>query len=205
MGFILEGNKSNQVKKVDLYFDEDYSKIVGSINSEKDEMKREKANQKLLCSVHKDFNAPKMLNINRSFAKKKRKKQVRPQTSGSGWFNLPNTPITEENKTDIELLNNRRHLFVEKQYRKDGEEEMPKFFQVGTIMDNPRDFYNSRIPKKERQRTITDEILKDFELKNKMGKKYDKIVEKQQKIRFAKRKLSSKKKSQHLVKKKVKK
>lgn len=38
-------------------------------------------------------------------------------------------------------------------------------FQVGTVVDNPVDFYSSRIPKKQRKRTIVEELLADAEFR----------------------------------------
>lgn len=38
-------------------------------------------------------------------------------------------------------------------------------FQVGTIVDSPADFYHARIPKKERKKTIVDELLTDSEFR----------------------------------------
>lgn len=37
--------------------------------------------------------------------------------------------------------------------------------QVGTVVDNAADFYHSRIPKKERKRTIVEELLADAEFR----------------------------------------
>ena len=37
--------------------------------------------------------------------------------------------------------------------------------QVATVQDSPLDFYHSRIPKKERKRTIVDELLADAEFR----------------------------------------
>jgi hypothetical protein len=39
------------------------------------------------------------------------------------------------------------------------------FSQVGTIVDNPADFYHSRIPKKQRKKTIVEELLADSEFR----------------------------------------
>lgn len=36
-------------------------------------------------------------------------------------------------------------------------------FQIGRVVDAPEDYYSGRLTKKERQKTITDELLNDFE------------------------------------------
>ncbi len=38
-------------------------------------------------------------------------------------------------------------------------------FQVGTVVDSPVDFYSSRIPKKQRKRTMVEELLADAEFR----------------------------------------
>lgn len=42
-------------------------------------------------------------------------------------------------------------------------------FQVGTVVDSPVDFYNSRMPKKQRKRTIVEELLADAEFRRYVG------------------------------------
>lgn len=37
--------------------------------------------------------------------------------------------------------------------------------QVGTVVDNPVDFYHSRVPKKGRKRTMVEELLADAEFR----------------------------------------
>lgn len=48
-------------------------------------------------------------------------------------------------------------------------------------MDNAADFYHSRVPKKERKRTMVDELLADAEFQKRSKQKFKEIVaEKQQ-------------------------
>lgn len=37
--------------------------------------------------------------------------------------------------------------------------------QVGTVVDNPVDFYHSRVPKKDRKRNMVEELLADAEFR----------------------------------------
>jgi len=43
-------------------------------------------------------------------------------------------------------------------------------------MDNAADFYNSRVPKKERKRTMVDELLADAEFQQRSKQKFKEIV-----------------------------
>lgn len=38
-------------------------------------------------------------------------------------------------------------------------------FQIAKVVDNPADFYHSRIPKKQRKRTLVDELLADADFR----------------------------------------
>lgn len=40
---------------------------------------------------------------------------------------------------------------------------LPKYFQLGEVIDSPIDFYSSRVPKKKRKRTMAEEIMHDEE------------------------------------------
>ncbi len=37
--------------------------------------------------------------------------------------------------------------------------------QIGKVVDNAADFYHSRIPKKQRKKTLVDELLADAEFR----------------------------------------
>lgn len=38
---------------------------------------------------------------------------------------------------------------------------LPKYFQVGTVVESSADFFSSRLTKKERKATLADELLSD--------------------------------------------
>lgn len=40
---------------------------------------------------------------------------------------------------------------------------LPKYFQLAEVVDSPVDFYSSRVPKKQRKRTMAEEIMHDEE------------------------------------------
>lgn len=47
--------------------------------------------------------------------------------------------------------------------------------QIGTVMDDAADFYHARVPKKERKKTLVDELLADAEAYKYMSILYWKI------------------------------
>ncbi|XP_052113988.1 rRNA-processing protein fcf2 [Arachis duranensis] len=64
------------------------------------------------------------------------------------------------------LLQLRSALDPKRHYKK-GESKskaLPKYFQVGTVVEDASEFYSERLTKKERKATIADELLSDQKL-----------------------------------------
>lgn len=57
-------------------------------------------------------------------------------------------------------------------------------FQVGRIMDSALDHVNERLTKKERKRTIVDELLADAEFQKYNKKKYKEIIDEKRKSEY---------------------
>ncbi|XP_016431100.1 deoxynucleotidyltransferase terminal-interacting protein 2-like isoform X2 [Sinocyclocheilus rhinocerous] len=109
-------------------------------------------------------------------AAKLKRKAEREKTTGDGWFNMRAPELTEELKNDLKALKMRSAMDPKRFYKKNDREGFPKYFQVGTVVDNPVDFYSSRIPKKQRKRTIVEELLADAEFRSYNKKKYQEIM-----------------------------
>ncbi|XP_042535343.1 deoxynucleotidyltransferase terminal-interacting protein 2 isoform X3 [Dipodomys spectabilis] len=106
---------------------------------------------------------------------KKRRKE-RQKTAGDGWFGMKAPELTEELKNDLKALKMRASMDPKRFYKKNDRDGFPKYFQIGTIVDNPADFYHSRIPKKQRKRTIVEELLADSEFRRYNRRKYSEIM-----------------------------
>uniref|UniRef100_A0A2K6GT47 Deoxynucleotidyltransferase terminal interacting protein 2 n=1 Tax=Propithecus coquereli TaxID=379532 RepID=A0A2K6GT47_PROCO len=107
--------------------------------------------------------------------KKKRRKE-RQKTAGDGWFGMKAPEMTDELKNDLKALKMRASMDPKRFYKKNDRDGFPKYFQMGTIVDNPADFYHSRIPKKQRKRTIVEELLADSEFRRYNRRKYSEIM-----------------------------
>ncbi|EPY53382.1 rRNA processing protein Fcf2 [Schizosaccharomyces cryophilus OY26] len=101
----------------------------------------------------------------------KKKKAVK-DTAGGDWFDMPATELTESVKRDIQLLKMRNVLDPKRHYRRENAKQMPKYFQTGTVIEGPQDYFSSRIPTRERKSTITDELVNDTERRGYFKKKY---------------------------------
>ncbi|XP_017399694.1 deoxynucleotidyltransferase terminal-interacting protein 2 [Cebus imitator] len=106
---------------------------------------------------------------------KKRRKE-RQKTAGDGWFGMKAPEMTDELKNDLKALKMRASMDPKRFYKKNDRDGFPKYFQIGTIVDNPADFYHSRIPKKQRKRTIVEELLADSEFRRYNRRKYSEIM-----------------------------
>ncbi|GMS90451.1 hypothetical protein PENTCL1PPCAC_12626, partial [Pristionchus entomophagus] len=92
--------------------------------------------------------------------KKKAAKEEREKTTGTNWFYMPATEMTDERKADLELLSMRATLDPKRFYRKNDRAVLPKYFQVGRVVEDKRDFYGGRLTKAERKKNLLDEMMK---------------------------------------------
>jgi len=92
--------------------------------------------------------------------KKLSRKQVK-DTLGAKWFDMPAQTITPELKKDLQLLKLRNVVDPKRHYKADDAKGLPKYFQVGTVIEPAEEFYSGRLTKKERKPTIADELLSD--------------------------------------------
>ncbi|KAK5870238.1 hypothetical protein PBY51_024891 [Eleginops maclovinus] len=109
-------------------------------------------------------------------ASKLKHRTEREKSTGDGWFNMKAPELTQELKADLQVLKMRGSMDSKRFYKKNDREGFPKYFQVGTVVDSPVDFYHSRVPMKQRKRTMVEELLNDAEFRQNNKKKYQHIV-----------------------------
>lgn len=68
-----------------------------------------------------------------------------------------------------DVLDPKRH------YKKDNSRAIPEFSQVGTVMPGPTDYFNSRMTKKERNRSLLDSVLETENATKRFKSKYGEI------------------------------
>ncbi|KAI5664938.1 hypothetical protein M9H77_24261 [Catharanthus roseus] len=117
-------------------------------------------------------NDPKKLN-------KLLRKQVK-DTAGKNWFDMPAPTITPELKKDLQILKLRSVIDPKRHYKKGDSKSktLPKYFQVGTVIEPASEYYTGRLTKKERKATIADELLHDTNLAQYRKRKVQEIGEK---------------------------
>ncbi|RZC38928.1 deoxynucleotidyltransferase terminal-interacting protein 2 [Asbolus verrucosus] len=129
------------------------------------------------------YHAAPPFEISEKILKKQRKKQAE-LTKGKKWYGLPATEMTEEVKRDLEVLQMRSVLDPKRFYKKNDLKVLPKYFQIGKVLDSPLDYYNNRLTKKERKKTLVDELLADAEFNKYNKRKYKEIIEEKQKTHY---------------------
>ncbi|CAL8253714.1 unnamed protein product [Merluccius merluccius] len=103
---------------------------------------------------------------------KLKRKEVKEKTTGDGWFNMKAPELTPELKADLKVIKMRGSMDPKRFYKKNDRDGLPKYFQVGTVMDSPVDFYHARVPKKDRKRTMVEELMADADFRRQNKKKY---------------------------------
>ncbi|RCN35750.1 Fcf2 pre-rRNA processing [Ancylostoma caninum] len=138
---------------------------------------------KAVCGPAFEKNYAETASLNGRRAAKRLRKMEREKTKGRDWFDLPATELTEEAKADLELLQMRSAIDPLAFYRRNDRAVLPKYFQVGRVVDAPEDYYSSRMTKKERKKTMLDELLYDQQFTQSRREKFNAIQEREKKKR----------------------
>ena len=164
----LSCSLSSGVKEADLYLKSEGDLIVCNKTSNTGKQTENDASGVALADFTPHVGKKKL---------KKIKRAEREKTKGSDWFNMPALELTEERKKDLELLQMRNVLDPKRFYKKNNSENLPKYFQIGTVVDSAADFYTDRVAKKDRKQTMVDELLADAEFKKYQKRKYVQIID----------------------------
>ncbi|PVV05196.1 hypothetical protein BB560_000295 [Smittium megazygosporum] len=103
-------------------------------------------------------------------------KKDKQETTGPKWFDMKAPQITEEIKRDLHVLKMRNVLDPKRFYKRDSKRsEIPKYFQFGTIIEGPTEFYSARLTRKQRKATIVEELMADSNSRQYYKRKYSEI------------------------------
>ncbi|CAG8772183.1 7784_t:CDS:2 [Racocetra persica] len=111
---------------------------------------------------------------------RKERQKLREATIGPGWFDMPKPELTPEIKRDLQVIKMRNVLDPKRFYKKDNSKSLPKYFQIGTVIEGPTEFYSSRLPRKKRKQTVVDELMADEEAKQYYKRKFLEIQKSKQ-------------------------
>jgi len=132
--------------------------------------------EEMLAASENLENLPSVPN---SMVRRKARHAAKPDTAGSNWYNLPATRLTPELKADLAALQ-MRHIDSPKKFSKSGNKKLvtPKYFQIGTVVSGPTDFYSGRLTNKERKSSLAEEILGNQEVQKYAKRKFMEIQQK---------------------------
>ncbi|KAI1082355.1 Fcf2-domain-containing protein [Whalleya microplaca] len=140
--------------------------------------KTEASAQKATTMTSSSTGKAKELSVRVPEPRRSKKEMTTKTDAGPGWYNLPKTDLTPQLKRDLQILKMRDVLDSKRFYRKDNSRAaVPEFSSVGTIVEGPTDFFNARMTKKERKRTLLEEVLETEDSTRKLKSKYGQIQE----------------------------
>jgi hypothetical protein len=128
--------------------------------------------------------------LTKEFLDKKDRKVQFGKTTGKEWFDMKAPELTPELKEDLQAINLRHVIDPSRFYKKMDRNDIPKFFQVGTILDNITDGKRNRLKKEEVKSRIAEEFLETDIVKNFSLKKFEEIQSQRRKIGLKKVKLN---------------
>jgi hypothetical protein len=75
----------------------------------------------------------------------------------------------------MQLLHMRSVLDPKRMYKSQGKFKIPQYSQMGTIVEGPTDFFNSRLNNKQRKTTFVEEALDNEAETGRFKRKYDEL------------------------------
>lgn len=136
--------------------------------------------------------------LNYKFLEQKQRRVQHAKTTGDGWFNMKAPEMTPELREDLKAVQLRHIIDPGRFYKKLDRDNLPKFFQMGTILDNIVDGKKSRLNKSEVKGRLAEEFLEEDKEKKYSLRKFEELQDQRRKIglkktRLNKYKLKSKK------------
>lgn len=168
--------QSKNANQVVVDEDDEFKKIQKSIS------KLPKLESNLEENLNKEIATAKKINditrINDPIIHKPKKAGKEEQLdSGSKWFNMKQPELTASVKRDLSIIKQRNALDPKRHYKKD-KWEIPKFFQMGTVVEGNTEFYSARMNRRDRGNTLVEEVLNDNDRKKYFRRKYTEIQDK---------------------------
>lgn len=112
--------------------------------------------------------------INDPIIIKPKKSNNEASDAGSKWFGMKQPELTPAVKRDLSIIKQRSALDPKRHYKKD-KWEIPKYFQMGTIIEGNTEFYSARMARRERGTNMVNEVLHDTDKGKYFRKKYNEI------------------------------
>lgn len=114
---------------------------------------------------------------------KRHRKEMEDRTLGNRWGDMKKQDANPELESDLTILQLRKFMNPKFFFKSSENKALPKYFQVGTIMDGGDDFVGGRLKKKERKNNLIDMFLTEDKDLQYSRKKFLEIQKDKQKYR----------------------
>lgn len=108
----------------------------------------------------------------------KERRKERGKDAGKNWFHMKAPEMTDEIKADLKVLKHRHVIDPKRFYKPSSSKQLPKFFQMGRIVDSAADFYSGRVSKNEKKRSLADSLMAEAKFQQYKKRKMNEIYEK---------------------------
>lgn len=108
----------------------------------------------------------------------------RELTAGKAWDNMAKVELTDEIKADLRAIRLRNQIFKDRFYKTADSKKLPEYFQIGTVVDDPRaeGGNKDRLTKKQRKGTIAQQFLEDDQAAGFSKRKYESLNDKRRRM-----------------------
>lgn len=96
-------------------------------------------------------------------ANKKHRKKTESATAGPNWFNMSAPELTPEVKADLEAVQLRRYINPKIFYKKKDVDQLPKYFQIGTVLPSPEEPRSLQVGKDRKRKSLVEQMLMEDE------------------------------------------
>uniref|UniRef100_A0A182QDA8 Fcf2 pre-rRNA processing C-terminal domain-containing protein n=1 Tax=Anopheles farauti TaxID=69004 RepID=A0A182QDA8_9DIPT len=111
----------------------------------------------------------------------------RHKTKGKKWFDMSAPEMTPELQNELTLLKMRSVLDPKQSFKRiEKRKQLPKYFEMGKVIDSPLDHFNERGVKKLKSKSLIDELMADAEFQKFNKRKYAESLERQKKKAYHK-------------------
>ncbi|GFR96394.1 deoxynucleotidyltransferase terminal-interacting protein 2 [Elysia marginata] len=117
-------------------------------------------------------------------ALKRDRKAEKEKTLGKRWFEMRAPEVDDNTRMDMEMIRMRGVLDPKRFYKHNDRGALPKYFQMGTVVDEGTDFYSSRLTKKQRKQTLVEELMADANIRQYNKRKYSEVQQKMRNKKF---------------------
>ncbi|GHP11516.1 hypothetical protein PPROV_001024400 [Pycnococcus provasolii] len=120
-------------------------------------------------------------------------------TAGKNWFHMPAANMTPELKRDLQVLKLRGAYDPKRFYKGNDGKKLPKYFQMGTVVEGATDYGvpEARLTQRERKNTLAEEILHDANIAAYRKRKFQQLQSEKVPRKIKRGKVEAKKKKKH--------